>query len=371
MKKILISAGEASGDFYGAELAKQIKKLDKNVVMLGFGGQKMCSAGIDVRLDPVKHAVMGYWEALLSMPVHLGLFFRACAILKKEKPDVLVVIDSPSFHMPLIKEAKRLGIKKVVYYTAPQVWLSRFKRIYELKKYVDLCIVIMPFERELFRKYGMRAEYFGHPSSPFFKAQGKSAKNGETVGIFPGSRNNEIKYFFEDILKTCVIIRAARKKAEFVLFRADTVREETLKKYIDRYPELKIKIVKGFNAKARLKLSAAIAKAGTVTLELAFLGVPEAVVYRVSKTTYFIYRAMKKQKFSSLPNIILQKEVVREFIQSDFVPADVAEEIIKILTKKKYAEKIKKQFAVLRKAHGSTKDVVKNVARAVLKEAKA
>jgi lipid-A-disaccharide synthase len=371
LKKVLISAGEASGDFYGAELAKQIKKLDKKTIVIGFGGPKMRAAGIDMRLDPVRHAAMGYWEVLKTLPFHLSLFFSAKNIIKKEKPDVLVVIDSPSFHMPLIKDAKNLGVKKVIYYSTPQVWIWKYERIYEIKKHADLCIVVLPFEKKIFRKEGIRAEYFGHPVSPFLQASGGIKKSRETVGIFPGSRVNEIKYFFEDVLKTCELIKTARKNTEFKVFKADTIPPGLIEKYAQKHPGLGLKIIQGWDIKSRVGLSAAIAKSGTVTLELALLGVPEAVVYRLSGITYFIMSRMAGTKFVSLPNIILKKEAIKEFIQGNLVPEKIAAETLKILADRRYAAAIRGDFARLRKMHGPAKDAVKNAARAVLKEADA
>lgn len=369
MIKVLISAGEASGDFYGAELAKQIKKLDGKARITGFGGPKMRAAGVDVRLDPVEHAVMGYWEVLKTLPLHLSLFFRAKKIIKTEMPDVLVVIDSPSFHMPIIREARRMGVKKVVYFSAPQVWIWKYRRIFEIKKYVDLVIAVLPFEKKYYQERGIRAEYFGHPSAPFIPAP-TAGKGGRTIGIFPGSRKNEIKYFFDDVLEACEIIKASEKTAKFIIFRADTIGESLLKKHLEKHPALKPRIVKGWDIKERASLSAAIAKSGTITLELALLGVPEAVVYRLSGITYFIMKSLSKKGFVSLPNIILKKEAVKEFIQDGLVPENVAAEVLKILSDKKYAAKMRVDFAALRKMHGPVKGAVRNAAKAVLSEAR-
>jgi lipid-A-disaccharide synthase len=154
LTKVLISAGEASGDFYGAELAGQIKKLDGKAEVMGFGGPRMAAAGVDVRLDLVSHAVMGYWEALKTLPAHLSNFSRAKSAISEIKPDVLVVIDSPSFHMPLIKEARRLGAKKIIYYSTPQVWIWKYRRIFDIKKYADLCINVLPLRKPYLKNTG-------------------------------------------------------------------------------------------------------------------------------------------------------------------------------------------------------------------------
>jgi len=371
LKKILISAGEASGDFYGAELAKEIKKQDRGAVITGFGGGKMRAAGVDVRLDPVKHAVMGFWEAAKTIHIHLNLYFKAMDIIKKEIPDILVVIDSPGFHLPLIRGAKRAGVKKVVYFSTPQVWVWKYKRIYEIKKYADLAIVVLPFEEKIFRNEGIRVKYFGHPVAPYITGKTDTGKAPGPVGIFPGSRENEIKYFFEDILKACELIKTARKGTRFVLFRSDTIKNELIEGRLKKHPGLKVRVVKGWDLRSRASLSAAIAKSGTVTLELALLGVPEAVVYRVSGFTYLAMKFMAKGRYVSLPNIISGKEVVKEFIQGGLKPEKLSAEILKLLEDRRYAGKMKAVFAKFRKKQGNAKNVVKNIAAAVLKEAQA
>jgi lipid-A-disaccharide synthase len=369
LKKILISAGEASGDFYGAELAKEIKKQRKGIAVIGFGGPRMRSAGVDVRIDRVKHAVMGFWEAARTINVHLSQYFQAMRVIKREKPDVLVVIDSPAFHLPLIKDAKSAGVKKIIYYSTPQVWVWKYNRIYTIKKYADLAIVVLPFEEDIFRKEGIRVKYFGHPVAPYLPGAVKAAGTGGSIGIFPGSRDNEIKYFFEDILKACELIKQKRKNSKFLLFKADSISDELIGGYLRRHPGLHVRTVKGWDLKSRAQLPAAIAKSGTVTLELALLGVPHAIVYRVSAATYFIMRLMAKGRFVGLPNIILGKETVKEFIQGGLKPDRVSAEILRLLSDRKYAAQMRSAFRRLRQKHGNEKYVVRDVAGAVLAEA--
>jgi lipid-A-disaccharide synthase len=320
LKKILISAGEASGDFYGAELAKEIYRQKKGAVkIIGFGGAKMAYAGVDLKIDLVSHAVMGFSEVMSKIFDFLRIFRDAKEIIKAENPDCLIVIDYPGFHLRLIKEARRLGVKKIIYYITPQVWVWKYNRIFTLKKYADYCVTALPFEKSILEKAGISAGYFGHPVSPFL---GKaSVKTGPvTVGIFPGSRENEIKSFFEIILKSCALIKMNIKNVRFNLFRSETISTAALSPYLEKYSGLKIKLVKGWDLGSRARLSAAIAKSGTTTLELALMGVPQAVVYRISPVSYSIIRHMSKGRFVSLPNIISGREIVKEFIQDDFKP---------------------------------------------------
>jgi lipid-A-disaccharide synthase len=366
LKKILISAGEASGDFYGAELAKEIYRQKKGAVkIIGFGGPKMAYAGVDMKLDLVAHAVMGFSEVLSKIFDFMRIFRDVKKIIRAEKPDCLIVIDYPGFHLRLIKEARRLGVKKIIYYITPQVWVWKYNRIYTLKKYADYCVTALPFEKPILEKAGISAGYFGHPVSPYLKRA--SVKKGPvTVGIFPGSRENEIKSFFEIILKSCALIKMNIKNVSFNLFRSDTIGAAVLAPYLEKYSGLKIKVLKGWDLGSRARLSAAIAKSGTTTLELALMGVPQAVVYRISPVSYAIMKTLSKGRFVSLPNIISGKEIVKEFIQNDFKPERVSAEILRIIRDKRYADAIRKGYGSLKLGNGA-KNVTARIAAAVIK----
>jgi lipid-A-disaccharide synthase len=367
--KIIISAGEASGDFYGACLAGQILKTKKGKVAIsGFGGQKMKAAGVDVRLDTVSHASMGFWEVFVNIFTHLRLFNQAVKFIRQEKPDMLIVIDSPAFNMPLIEAARKNGIKKIVYYSTPQVWVWKPGRIKILKKNTDLCVVVLPFEEKILKDAGINAKYFGHPMAPYL-SPAKPSSRRKLIGIFPGSRKNEIIHFFDDILKTCALIKLHLKKVDFILFQSDTISDAQIASYLQRYAGLRIKVVKGSDIKEKSSLTAAIAKSGTTTLELALMGVPMAVVYRISQLSFMIMKNLTGIKFVSLPNIILKKEVVKEFIQDDFKPENVSREMIKILSDKEYASKMRNNFKLLRKNNSRDSKVVVNIAAEIMREA--
>jgi lipid-A-disaccharide synthase len=186
------------------------------------------------------------------------------------------------------------------------------------------------------------------------------------VGIFPGSRENEIKSFFEIILKSCALIKMNIKNVSFNLFRSDTIGAAVLAPYLEKYSGLKIKVLKGWDLGSRARLSAAIAKSGTTTLELALMGVPQAVVYRISPVSYAIMKTLSKGRFVSLPNIISGKEIVKEFIQNDFKPERVSAEILRIIRDKRYAGAIRKGYGSLKLGNGA-KNVTARIAAAVIK----
>ena len=369
MINILISAGEASGDFYGAEIAKLLKaKLKNRARIIGFGGDKMRAAGVDVKIGLAGQAVFGFWEVLTRGREILASFRKAVKIIKEEKINLLVVIDYPGFHLALIKEAKKAGVDKVVYYIPPQVWAWKYKRIYSIKKYADLVIVKMPFEEGVYRKAKIKAKYFGHPLAEHMMKQhnfSKGKKGVRTIALYPGSRKGEIKRLLKPMLEAAVLIRKKFKKTSFVIVKADSVPRALIENIVSKYTGLDPAI---FEQGVKIpKPACAIAKSGTTTLELALLGIPEVVVYKVAWFDYFLIKLMAKAKMIALPNIIAGKLIVRELIQGDVTPENISGEVIKILSERKYSLNILNEFAKIKETLYK-KGTVRDIAGAVIGE---
>jgi lipid-A-disaccharide synthase len=372
LKKILISAGEASGDFYGAALTKEILKTS-GVSVMAFGGPMMKEAGAEIKIELTKYALTGFSEIAGRFLEVAGVYLNAVKILKKEKPDVLVVIDYPGFNMRLIKDAKKAGIKKIVYYITPQVWVWKYKRIFTIKKYTDLCIVVLPFEKGIFEKVGANVRYYGHPMAEFINSLPASANvsQAKTVGVFPGSRENEIRRFFDDILKACMLIKEKNGDVKFVLFKSGEIDMGLINEKISKFKGLEFEFRNGGDYAARKDLSAAIAKSGTTTLELGLLGIPMAVVYRVSRLSYLIMLRLIKNsfvKYVSLPNIILGKEAVREFVQDNFKPEVLAEEVCRLLNDAEYASEVRASLSELNGFLAAGGGTSARIAQAVMEE---
>jgi lipid-A-disaccharide synthase len=372
LKKILISAGEASGDFYGAALTKEILKTP-GASVIAFGGPMMKDAGAEIKIELTKYALTGFSEIAGRFLEVAGVFLNAVRILKKERPDVLVVIDYPGFNMRLIKEARKAGIKKIVYYITPQVWVWKYKRIFAIKKYTDLCIVVLPFEKGIFEKVGANVRYYGHPMAEFINSLPASPQGGsaKTVGVFPGSRENEIRRFFDDILEACMIIKEKNKDAKFVLFRSGEIDMNLINEKISKFKGLEFEFRNSGDYAARKGLTAAIAKSGTTTLELGLLGIPMAVVYRVSRLSYMIMLRLIKNsfvKYISLPNIILGKEAVKEFVQNDFNPEALAKEIGRLLNDREYAGMVRVSLSELNGFLAAGGGTSAKIAQAVMEE---
>lgn len=366
MEKILISTGEESGDLYASMLVKEIKRCRKNIQILAFGGNRLKKAGADLKINLLEIAIIGFWEVVLNFFKIISVLIKAQRIIKIERPDALIVIDFPGFHLWLIKIARKLGIKKIIYWITPQVWAWKYDRIKTIKKYCDLCIVVFPFEKKIFDKENIPAKYFGHPITEIIKAK-KNKIHKKNIGIFPGSREKEIKVFLPIILKACVFIKARNPNIKFILFKSKTTNEDMLNKYITKYKNLNIKIFKGDDFDIRRSLSAAIVKSGTVTLENVLLNIPMVVVYKLSFISYLIAKTLIKIKFISLPNIIADREIVPELIQSDFTPQKIYEKLDVLLKDKKYVNSIKNEYERI-KNKIYKKNTIKNSAKAILKE---
>lgn len=371
IKKILISAGEASGDFYAANLCKElIKKAKGQIKIIGFGGDMMREAGIDIKINLLKYAIVGFMEIFIKIfPIYIT-YLKAISILKKEKPDMLIVIDYPGFHLKLIKKARNIGIKKIIYYITPQIWAWKYNRIYEIKKYTDAVIVVLPFEREIFEKQKIRVKYFGHPISEYLiknkKSLFKKRNKYETIGIFPGSRKNEINKIFPVILKACHLISQKIPEVKFIIFKSHTIDLKTLLKYIKNYKNLNIIITDG-KEKINYHLDCAIAKSGTITLELALFNIPHVIVYKFSFINYLIARKIAKVKFIGLPNLILGRLIVKELIQNDCNPENIFNEILKILKDIRYRKNTMKNFYKIKKLLFK-KNITEKIADFIIKE---
>lgn len=352
MKKIFISAGEASGDMYAARLVKALTAIIPGVSFTAFGGGELTAAGAEVKIPLVRYAVVGFAAVISKLPGIAAAYFKAKRLIKKEKPDMLIVTDYPGFHMMLIKAAKKLGVKKIVWFITPQVWLWGEKRVDAIKKYCDFVINILPFEKEIFEKSGVKAFYFGHPLAHILKDV-VSAKTGRVeIGVFPGSRKNEIRDFMTDITKACGLIKMENPNVSFRAFAANTVNADEIKKPFAK-AGLGIEISGGGDYEKRKGLTAAIVKSGTAALETALLKVPFTAVYRMKGIDYMIIKSKAKNtkvKHVTLPNIIAGREIIRELIQKDFTPENTASEINSLLKGGGRAAKMHSDFNALEAA---------------------
>lgn len=355
----MLVAGEASGDQHAANLFLELKKRRPDVRGIGMGGRRMAEAGIDVRFDSSNIAVIGLVEVLK----HFGEIRRALKLMQEiacqEKPDLLVCIDYKEFNFKLAARAKRCGVK-VLFYVSPQVWAWRQGRVKKYGEVIDMMAVIFPFEVPFYERHDIPVRYVGHPSvdkvRPSVSKEEAAARYdlsgpGPVIGLLPGSRVHEIKRMLPIMLDAAERLYVRFPAARFVLPQAATVSDALLADYLQQ-TGISVRVVKDAFYDAVQCCDAVITTSGTATLEVALLGVPMAITYRVAALTYLLGRRLIKIPYIGLPNIIAGRRIVREFVQRDANAQALYDEISRILTDRDYAETMRTELSELKASLG-------------------
>lgn len=343
--RVLIVAGEASGDLHGANLARAMTALYPGIELYGMGGAAMDDAGVNLLYDGDEVAVVGVVEVLS----HLSSIARAQKILRRfldrQKPDLVVLIDLPDFNLLLAKKAKALAIP-VFYYICPQIWAWRKKRVHTLKRRVDGLGVILPFEEEFYRKNGLIARYVGHPlldavESTCFKREflqrycGDDVKaDAKLVALLPGSRKKEVASLLPSFLAGARELQGqSRARIVFLLSKARSIAmEDFIQAGIRDYQkELEIKIIEEDRYELMRHSDCALAASGTVTLELCLLNTPMVVAYRLSPLTYHLGKLLISLEHFSLVNLIAGRQIVPELLQDEVTDKRLAKELARLL----------------------------------------
>jgi lipid-A-disaccharide synthase len=352
----LIVTGEASGDLHGANLIRAARELDPSVDFFGVGGPCMAAAGCEILIPGEEIAVMGLVEVVGHLPVIRRAFKRLKAILNgAERPAALVLIDFPDFNLRLAKVAKAAGVP-VLYYVSPQVWAWRRGRVKKIAAVVDRLAAIFPFEPELYRGLPIQVEYVGHPlldefridteRDPYLAGLGIDAKT-QVVGIFPGSRRSELHYNLEVMLDTSERLHRRYPDVTFLLPVASTLDIAEIEARLAGR-QLPVVPVHGNIYDAANACNAILAVSGTVTLQIALVGTPMAIIYRMAPLTYAIGKRLVKVPHIGLANIVAGEGVVREFIQEQATPENLAAEVEKLLDDVTYAGQIRRGLATVR-----------------------
>ena len=346
IKKIIIVAGEESGDMYASDIINKLSKKE-NLKFYGMGSNKMKKTKANLLVDSSDLAVIGFIEILKMYPKLL----KALNVMKKSietiKPDLLILIDYQEFNMKIAKYAKSKGIK-VLFYISPQVWAWRENRIKNIKNCIDEMAVIFPFEEKYYNKLGVNASYVGHPlvENNFYKK--KYAKNKNYIGFFPGSRLNEVKKHIPIIKDVINNIHSKNPNEKFIISCSGNIDKIIYKSYFSNKDY--IKIIYNENIYETIDMcKVAVAASGTITLQIALKKVPMCVFYKLSNITYLIAKFLVKTKFISLVNIILGKKVVNEFIQGSASPENITSEIEKLINNEIYRSKMIDNYDLLEK----------------------
>jgi lipid-A-disaccharide synthase len=341
--KYYIIAGEASGDLHGSNLIKEIKKLDAGAIIKCWGGNKMENAGAVL----VKHykdlAFMGFTEVIKNLPT----IFKNLAFCKKDiaafAPDVLVLIDYPGFNMRMAKWAHLKKIK-TVYYISPQIWAWKENRVHAIKRDVDKMLVILPFEKDFYKKYNVEVDYVGHPLAEVvndFNVKNPYIKKDNVIALLPGSRKQEI------LIKLPIMLQVANyfPDYKFVVAKAPGLDDDFYNALLKPYNNVGSVANETYLLLAKSK--AALVTSGTATLETALFKVPEIICYKGGRISYEIAKRLIKIKYIGLVNLIMNKEVVKELIQEELTVKNIVAELKLLLEQNEKTLKLKNDYEVL------------------------
>lgn len=373
-KKILMVAGEISGDMHAAKVIEALRKKDKTLRIFGLGGPRMAEAGMEVREDLTKNAIMGFAEVVRHLPVSLRRLRDCERWMAEERPDLVVLVDYPGFNLRLAAKAHTLGIP-VCYYIAPKVWAWNQGRVRAMQRVLKKLLVIFPFEVPFFKKHGLEAVYVGNPLfeemdlKPIVRKEilsplGLKLSQFPLVCAMPGSRKGEIEKLWPLFLKASRLLRKSCPDAAFVVPISEGLAPED---FHGIKPDDPFYFVEGPAYDLRKACDLAWIKSGTSTLETALLGTPMVVVYKVAHVTGFLAKRFIRIKNVSLVNILADRTVVTELLQEKAKPARLVEETHRILDQKQYREGQLKAFAKIKKEIGKPAKASQKAAEEILK----
>ncbi len=342
--RIMMIAGEASGDLHGGALASTLLKRDPTLQFIGIGGPAMKKAGVSIQFNIENLGIVGLLEVL---PKCVSIFkaYQTAKTLLKNKVDLLVLIDFPDFNLRVAKVAKNLGIP-VVYYIGPQIWAWRASRIKTIKERVDLMLVLFPFEANLYRKADIPSECVGHPlwdeaapilktafsKSDYLKEKGLNS-SAITVGLLPGSRKSEIERHLPIMLKAMELLSKEIASLQILVPVAPTIKTDWIRQFSNRSP-LSLRFVEGEIYSVLRSSDATVVASGTATLQVALTQTPMVVIYKLSKITYALAKRLVHISRIGLVNIVAETDLVPELIQDEATPDRICHEIKRILTDK-------------------------------------
>jgi lipid-A-disaccharide synthase len=348
---IFISAGEASGEHYGAllvtSLRKRLAQAGQSATFFGMGGERMQAAGLERIVRAEEMAVMGLTEVLRHLPHIYRELQRIKQSIRQRRPVVAILIDFPDLHFRVARELHSLGIP-VVFFVSPQLWAWKKHRIKFVQKYIDRMLVIFPFEEPYYRERGVQAEFVGHPlaemplpaiSREKFASENDLNPSSTWIGLLPGSRAKEIRELLPEMLHAAGALARNRRdqdhdEPQFLLPLAPTLnpsQRNMVQQTVENGKEyLTIRLVEDARA-ALFHARASVVASGTATVEAALIGNPFVVVYRVSPLTYAIAKRVVKVPHVAMANLIADKRIVPELIQDDFTAANIVQQVEQLL----------------------------------------
>ncbi len=371
-QRLLIVAGEASGDLHGGNLARALRGQQPTLQLLGVGGRHMRMAGVELLFDIRDLAVVGAVEAVHSLRTLWTVYHKLLAEVERTPVAAVVLIDFPGFNLRLAKALAQRNIP-VLYYIAPQVWAWHPGRLKKIRRRVRQLFVILPFEAPLYHAVGVTAEFVGHPLLDLVPSSGTKAEArilcgldpaAPIVGLLPGSRRSELHYLLHPMLEAAAQIYTHIPTVQFILPLAETLRPADVQKVLVSMP-IPVQLVQGQTYEAMQAADVLLVASGTATLEAALIGTPMVIVYKAHLLTYVLARLVMRVSRIGLPNIIARSTIVPELWQYEVTAKHMAAQALALLTSPQRATSMRMELAALRSQLGEP-GVPERVARGIL-----
>lgn len=348
-RKILVVAGEASGDGHAARLVAALKKELPRAEFLGVGGEALAAQGVRILWPAAQLAVVGLSEVAAKLPAVWGALRRLARALRDERPALAILVDFPDFNFWVARLARFYRVP-VMYYVSPQVWAWRTYRVRTIARLVDRMAVIFPFEADFYREKGVPVEYVGHPlmetlpplppQAALLKKWGLKPRDF-TLALLPGSRAGEIERHLPRMLQAAASIKKAIPETQFLLPLASTAPGELVEKMVlEEWPErmgagLKpapgIKIIRGQSYQALAAAHLAVVASGTATVEAALAGTPMVIVYRISPLSYRVGERLIRVEHVGMANLLAGERLFPELLQDDFTSENLVREVLSLV----------------------------------------
>jgi lipid-A-disaccharide synthase len=354
MPRILIITGEASGDLHGANLAKALKTLDPNVSIAGIGGAAMQAAGVQLIQSIAQLDIMGMVGPLALLAVARRLWAMR-RLFRSERWDAVVFIDHPGLNLRYAYFAKAAGLR-VLYYIAPQIWAWRPGRIYWIKRRVDHVMVILPFEKAIYDRAGIPCTFVGHPLldavAPSYDREALRRTfglepQGRVIGLLPGSRKGEVQALLPILLDAAERLLRREPTTQFVLAQASTIQDNLLRDLLRSSP-VPVRVIKEQASEVMAVSDLVLVASGTATLQAAVVGTPMVLLYRTTPVTYRLARLLIRVKWIGLVNLVADRTVIPELIQTEATAQQVYAQAVRILDDRSVYDEMTRSLAQVR-----------------------
>lgn len=358
-QRILIVAGEASGDLLASHLVKAMRAENPALSVSAMGGNRLREAGAEIMVDISRHAVMGITEVIGHLGTIYGVFRKLSLTLKRDRPDLLILVDYPDFNLRLARVAKKYRIP-VMYYVSPQIWAWRTGRIKQIAAAVSTMVVVFPFELPLYREAGVDAHFVGHPLLDIVKVSRSREENSKrlgirpgrvAIGLLPGSRISEVKRILPPMLEAARRLSRERTDLQFIVPVAPGLHKAEMEQLI-RGAAVPVTLVENNIYDVIDSSYLVIVASGTASLETALLARPMVIVYRMSPLSYRIARLMVRVPYIGMANIIAGKKVVPELIQQEATGERIAAEAARLLSDTHYYGTVHAELELIKKKLG-------------------